>query len=317
MSSPLAFVRRSGYRYDPVENVFHGPMAAAIGCIPHVMWHITDVCPLSCGYCFAPKTESSLAPELITDMARKLADLGVQKVDISGGEPLSVTILPQTLLAAAGHGIYSTLTTSGVGRHDNVEWLARNMSLLSRLIVSIDAPDAPRHNQLRRSTMAWRGLNNLLDRIPAGEKARALRVNTVVTRAFFEGNWIEQMVSLIAAVRPMEWCLIQPHPANRKPTFGEYDISDEQFKAVVSDAFRLALDVKVLTRDRTLYSTYWSLQPSGVLRQHTDGVDDQNTIDLVGTELADVLTLLSTTQTRLPHGGKYENRKSEPVNSGI
>ena len=77
-------------RYLPEVNAFAGSDHDGLA---QVMWHVTDACPLSCPYCFATKSGRAVRAGDIDELASVLAKLGVLKVDIGGGEPLTrVTI---------------------------------------------------------------------------------------------------------------------------------------------------------------------------------------------------------------------------------
>ena len=70
---------------------------------------------LSCPYCFATKlVETEL--DKIDDSMEVFKKLGVQKIDIAGGDPLTYSHLDVICNALSKLGIQMTLTTSGVGK---------------------------------------------------------------------------------------------------------------------------------------------------------------------------------------------------------
>jgi len=79
---------------------------------------LTHRCPLQCPYCANPLDLERAATELDTAswlrVLGEAAALGVLQVHFSGGEPCARRDLLQLVGAAARHGLYSNLITSGV-----------------------------------------------------------------------------------------------------------------------------------------------------------------------------------------------------------
>ena len=57
----------------------------------------------------------------------------VQKIDISGGEPLLYKLLPFLVCKCREYGFYVTITTRGIGIPENYDWLVNNWKLFSRM----------------------------------------------------------------------------------------------------------------------------------------------------------------------------------------
>ncbi|QCN97055.1 radical SAM protein (plasmid) [Azospirillum argentinense] len=266
------------------------------------MWHITDRCPLNCFFCFAPKSALTTPSADIISIANKLQKLGVQKVDISGGEPLATKVFPETVEALATQKIHITVTTSGVSGDANRDWLLKNIDKFSRIIISIDGPSPAEHDDLRAFNGAWERANQLINRITTADKARAVRINTVVTRPFVFNNWLDRMTEMVEGLRVREWCIIQPHPANKKDHFDRYNVEDEHFDDVAMKVRAASMDCNVIVRRRDAYSTYWSIQPNGSLRQHTDGADDRNSIDFIRSPIDVLREHIRPTETIVPTG---------------
>jgi cyclic pyranopterin phosphate synthase len=150
---------------------------------------VTDRCNLRCTYCmpeevtFRDKSEL-LTFEEIASFVRVAAGLGVNKVRLTGGEPLVRKELHKLVrLLAAIPGIVDVgLTTNGVLLADQAEELYA--AGLRRLNVSLDTLDPDRFRALTRRTG--------LDRVRAGlEAARRcgfapIKVNAVAIRGFAE-----------------------------------------------------------------------------------------------------------------------------------
>jgi molybdenum cofactor biosynthesis enzyme MoaA len=292
-------------KYCPDANVFVGDDPVVLGQIPHVMWHLTDVCPLNCPYCFAPKTAKELDSSRIEKIVELLVKLGVQKVDISGGEPLAYSALSTVCHNLWKVGIHCTVTTSGVGMEKNRRFLVENASRFSRIIISLDASNL-NHDILRRFQGAWDKALGLINSFDYHLRRDRLRINTVVTAPYLENQWGNELASVLCTLKPREWCLIQPHPANEKSEFSSYSVSLSEFMDEVTHVKDGVKDIDILTRTNSLYSTYWNIQPSGELRQHTAEKDDAIGVSLIDLDFDAINKFVILTNTKVP---TMENEK--------
>jgi MoaA/NifB/PqqE/SkfB family radical SAM enzyme len=265
------------FKYNPLTNEFKATSDQSIPTLPQVMWHITDRCPLSCPYCFATKTGEDSAIENAQEILKILDVLGVQKIDIAGGEPLVFPYLPQLIETAVHAGFALTITTSGAGLDENREWLVHNAKLFSRVIVSVDGATKELHDQLRGRVGTFERVADILTRIrKTGECP--VRLNTVVVRSTLTST--QCLAELVSSLSPAEWCLIQPHPANKKQHFDSHSISSNEFDRFVTqvrtivDQGKLTVG-RVISRTASDYSGYWVLYPDGMLRRHTDDTQDR------------------------------------------
>ncbi len=150
---------------------------------------LTDVCNLRCVYCmpedmtFRPRHELMSDEEIIT-IARMMAELGVNKIRLTGGEP---TVRPNVveIVRQLAHieGIRDiAMTTNAILLAQLAEPLAR--AGLARVNISLDTLDPRKFRFITR-----RGdLNKVLAGIEAAEAAglHPIKINVVVTRGFNE-----------------------------------------------------------------------------------------------------------------------------------
>lgn len=151
---------------------------------------VTDRCNIRCFYCmpeenvqFRPRSEI-LTFEEIERFARVSAQLGVNKLRVTGGEPLVRSHLPnliQRLVAIPGIEDVA-LTTNGVLLGDQAE--ALRAAGLHRLNVSLDTLDEETFFRLTRR----RGLPQVLDGIAAAQRAGfdRIRLNAIAIRGVTE-----------------------------------------------------------------------------------------------------------------------------------
>jgi len=158
---------------------------------------VTDRCNFRCGYCmpkevfgrgydFLPKTDV-LSFEEIARLARIFVGLGVEKLRLTGGEPLLRRNLPQLVTGLAGvNGLRDlTLTTNGSRLVEEAQ--ALRAAGLRRLTVSLDALD----------DATFRAMNDVdfpVHRVLRGIEAAAeagftpIKINMVVKRGVNDGE---------------------------------------------------------------------------------------------------------------------------------
>jgi molybdenum cofactor biosynthesis enzyme MoaA len=277
--------------------------AVTSDCIVQIMWHITNVCNCACLFCFdrANRTahEQHVAEGDIFEITRTMVELGVEKVDISGGEPLLCKTLIPIVEASKQFNISLTITTSGFGLKENITWLKLNWSDFSRVILSLDG-DQSVHNHLRRNPDSYSAFNNLLQSLK-GAGCTNSRINTVVTKQLLDKDSLSSLFKEIEQADPLEWCLIQPHPHNKLPTFDSLCISDDQFVDFVSICSKEAsVKPKILIRNNELYSAYWRLNPNGVLSLIDNKFTESDGIVLNSDNLETIRQLSAMRTQRLP-----------------
>ncbi|ACK90539.1 radical SAM protein [Bacillus cereus] len=279
-------------KYDSDLNEFYSSGSDEVSILPQIIWHITDRCFLSCPYCFATKTGKETELDKIDDFMEVFKELGVQKIDIAGGDPLTYSHLDVICNKLSKLGIQMTLTTSGVGKKDVKEWLINNAEMFSWILISIDAPTAEQHDALRRKIGTFEQLNNLIGDLKK-KQYENIRINTVITKLFLDEEIVERFIELIQLIQPKEWCLIQPHPANKKEKYDEYATSTEEYEEIVHSiqqkmAIKYSNTVKITLRYNRNYSKYWVLYPNGKLRQHTEHSEDRFDFEFIPENINDI-----------------------------
>lgn len=151
---------------------------------------VTDRCNIRCFYCmpaenvrFLPRKEL-LSFEEIARFVRVAAQLGVEKLRLTGGEPLvrqSLSELIRQLTAVPG--IRDTaLTTNGILLAEQAEALKE--AGLTRLNISLDTLDAAKFERITRRE----GLDRVLEGIDAAKRAgfERIKINAVAIRNLTE-----------------------------------------------------------------------------------------------------------------------------------
>lgn len=263
-----------GYIYDKVTNSFLAHNSEKDGILPHIIWHITDLCRLKCPYCFATKTNKSFPLSQIEEYIELFQKLGVQKIDISGGEPLLYPNLSILLKKLNDSGFNVTITTSTIGLVSNKNWLSLNAHHFSRIIVSLDAPNS-KHDQICGMQGCF---ESILQFIGAVDK-KHIRINTVVTKYFQDFELID-FILFLENNGIQEWCVIYPSISNQKSTFRDVQISLHEFKNIVQKITTILLiqkiKLKLIERYPENYSGYWILYPDSSLILHNELDSDKD-----------------------------------------
>lgn len=180
---------------------------------------VTDHCNLSCSYCRPAGSEplcgnkgQRLEPDEIERLVGIFARMGVRKVRLTGGEPLTRTDLGALIgrLARVAGIETVSLTTNGVLLADKAEQL--KSAGLAGLNVSLDTLREDRFEQITGSGAFYRVMSGIEAAIAAGFVP--LKLNTVVMRGVNDDE-LEDFVEL-ARFSPLEVRFIEfmPFTAN-------------------------------------------------------------------------------------------------------
>lgn len=289
-------------KYNPDKNIFElGPVDSLM---PQLMWHITDMCELDCKLCFAKKKRRrnlSTPIENIDDLLEIMQKLCVQKIDISGGEPLFHKNLVELVQKASERGFYLTITTRGIGLKENINWICNNWFLFSRIIVSIDACT---YSDCVIITGSEKAFDTTIDFCNSLREigCHTLRINTVVNKLIINRNKAEKFVNLLNKIRPKEWCIIEPHPSNKCETFDAFSVSKDEYYKFLEYVSECYLDkrITILRRTNDMYSTYWSLYPDGQLKRLSFGEEYTYNICFNNESIQEIINVLHTDHMTLP-----------------
>ena len=155
---------------------------------------VTDKCNMSCGYCM-PKNNTKwfdntevLSFEEIIRLSSILANLGVEKIRITGGEPLVRPSIENLIksIAKIPHIKSIGITTNGLLLSDKVEKL--KSAGLNSLNISLDSFKEDRFKMMT-------GINGLGKVISSIQKAKDagfdVKINTVVVRGWNDDEVVE------------------------------------------------------------------------------------------------------------------------------
>ena len=160
---------------------------------------VTDRCDLRCVYCMKEKMQflprkDILSLEEIERLCDNFIDLGIEKIRLTGGEPLVrndiIKLIEKLNLKKNNTNLKEiTLTTNGTLLKKYAKQLKNNG--INRINVSLDTINPEKYNQITRFgniEKVFDGINESL------KEGISIKINTVVIKNFNE-NEIEQLIS--------------------------------------------------------------------------------------------------------------------------
>ncbi|NOZ29589.1 MAG: GTP 3',8-cyclase MoaA [Chloroflexi bacterium] len=187
---------------------------------------LTDACNLRCVYCmpehirFRPRAELLQDDEILT-LVRASAELGVDKIRLTGGEPtVRAGVIELVRQIAQVPGIRDlSMTTNGILLREMAAPLAE--AGLTRVNISIDTLDPKRFHHITR----WGRLEDVWAGIEAAEAAglTPVKLNCVVTRGYNDDEVVD--LARLTLDHPWEVRFIELMPLG--------DVADFQYDAVV------------------------------------------------------------------------------------
>lgn len=289
-------------KYNPKNNAFDDSDKECL--LPHIMWHVTDQCPLNCKTCFdkgRSHTGGIMSPAQIEHNISLLLKFGVQKIDISGGEPLLYPHLPYLIDCAQKNGVFVTLTTRGIGTPENKEWVCKNWSKFTRLIISIDAGNKDVCDFYAGCSGVFGQTISFCKELKKNG-CNNLRINTVVNKCILDTQSQQQLMGLINEIAPLEWCLIEPHPANKLPTFDYYAVSSDEYEgyieSIVQESGKMA--TTLLFRRNSMYATYWTLYSDNKISRLSESDEYSFTANLCEEQLGLISEIMAKVDHLIP-----------------
>jgi MoaA/NifB/PqqE/SkfB family radical SAM enzyme len=196
-------------------------------CPLSLCWQVTRKCNLACTYCVADSKTNishSLTTEQCLEILNQLAELGLARLDFSGGEPLLREDFELLLQKAYEYNINSVVTTNGFLISDKqVDYLSRYTSLVQ---ISIDGKKEL-HNEQRKGNVFDNTVQNVKRLINAGCK---VRLNTFLHRNNIQD--LDWLLSFSKDLGVFSHSMIFFSPQGRGLNYEELMISNKDIPAI-------------------------------------------------------------------------------------
>lgn len=236
--------------------------------IPAVNFFITPHCNMKCRFCFAHFEDQSLLPwEDKARLLHVLAEAGMQKLTIVGGEPLLCRDLRKVVVKARELNVTTSIVTNGA--LVSSEWLRDMAPYLDWLGISIDTLD-PDANQRSGRAVSGKPLPADHYLFVARETHRwgiRLKLNTVVTA----WNWRHDLSGFVSELIPDRWKVFRALPISGQNDAGrdDFSVTAKQFANFTS---RHAHCQNVVFEDNEdMEQSYVMVSPDGRLIDNAEG----------------------------------------------
>src|SRR5690554_4903713 len=210
--------------------------------VTYVRLSVTDRCDFRCVYCmsesmtFLPK-ESILSLEEIGRIAQVFSELGVEKIRLTGGEPLVRRDVMQVIDYIGGLGLKDfAMTTNG----SQLPRYAKDLKTagLHRLNISLDSLDAKKFKRITRTG----NLQQVLDGIDAAIQAgfKGIKLNAVIMK----GRNEDEVLDLVefARSKKIDISFIEEMPLGVVSDHerGETYCSSDEVRKIITSRYTIA-----------------------------------------------------------------------------
>jgi cyclic pyranopterin phosphate synthase len=191
---------------------------------------LTDVCNFRCQYCipdenttFMPSSRLMTVDE-IDKIAREFVKMGVNKIRLTGGEPLVRKEVKEILMTLSKYPIELTLTTNGLRTNEFIDIFKK--ARIKSINVSLDTLDKDQFFKITKRNVFEKVWNNIQQLIDEGFH---VKINTVVMRDFNDSeilDFIEWTKKQPVHVRFIEFMPFDKNQWNTQKVFSYQEIMD-------------------------------------------------------------------------------------------
>jgi radical S-adenosyl methionine domain-containing protein 2 len=253
---------------------------SSTGIIKSVNWHLISECNYRCRFCFARNLgEAPVSFDEGVGIIRKLADMGMDKINFAGGEPLLHPRLLDYCAVAKEFGMTTSITTNGSCLHENL--IARMSEVVDWIALSIDSGSDEIEARLGR------GCGNHV--MHCTEVARIIReagirlkMNTTITSLTYGEN----MIPLVGSIKPERWKVLQMLHirGENDDAIEELRITSEQFNHFIESHSNVILEngeSPVFESSDAIEDSYFMITPSGKVKIDADNIISKFSIEEV------------------------------------
>lgn len=248
--------------------------------IKSVNWHLISTCNYRCRFCFARNLgEAPVSFDKGVEIIQKLVDLGMDKINFAGGEPLLHPRLLDYCRIAKEQGITVSITTNGSLLNKDI--IGKMRGVVDWLALSIDSGSDKIEAQLGRGYGDHVSHCIRVASIIRNAGIR-LKMNTTVTAPTYQ----ESMVPLALKIKPDRWKVLQMLHilGENDDAVGELAITSDQFNQFVENHCHVILEggeSPVFESSDEIENSYFMITPSGNVKIDTGNVITKYSLDEV------------------------------------
>lgn len=226
--------------YDTEKDIYDLKLNSPLS----VCWQITTKCNLNCKYCLSNSGCDGIAG-LETKRAKKiiemLGELGINRLDFTGGEPLLRKDLGELIEFAKSKNISTIVTTNTILLNDENIKILQHADLVQ---ISIDGPEEI-HNMQRQAAVYNRTIENIKKLQSANCK---IRLNSFI----FNSNkkYVEFLLELSKTLGIFSHLFIIFTPQGRGKNYPEEIISKDEVEIIKN---KILMEKEEYNRNIRLY----------------------------------------------------------------
>jgi len=258
-------------------------------CIRSANWHLTTRCNYACKFCFIQNLDSEIRDlKSAEEILVKLRDIGIDKINFVGGEPLLHPLLFEITKISKDLGFVVSLVSNGY--YLNRDSISKLSHFVDWIGLSVDSSNDGVEVALGRGDVNHiKHILELSDIIH--EAGLKLKINTTVTKL----NYAEDMRSLLMKLKPERWKIFQIlHIKGQNDLyFGELSITDREFDYFIylnQDTILVSEGKQVFERNNDMIDSYFMISPGGNVMGNRNGnysllplsdINKQNIVQIV------------------------------------
>lgn len=191
-----------------------------------VVWNYTYLCNLRCKHCYASAGKphpNELTTQEAKDTVRKLADIGVNIIAFSGGEPLMRKDFYDVAKLARDHGVFTAVATNATLITRDVARKLKKIGI-GYVQISLDGANPETHNN-------FRGMPGIFEKTIRGIKncvKEGIFVEVSTTATKFNYEEIPEIIDLCEELGVDWWMMYNFVPTGRGRFIVENDLTPEE-----------------------------------------------------------------------------------------
>ena len=208
--------------YDTEKDIYNIRLKSPLS----VCWQITTKCNLNCKYCLSSSNrygDYGLSTQEAKKIIKQLGQLGVNRLDFTGGEPLLRKDLKELIGYSKENNINTIVTTNTTLLNDeNIKWL----KLADLVQVSIDGPKKI-HNNQRNADVYNNTIENIIKLKNEGCK---VRLNSFIFNSNKE--YVQDLIDLSKKLNLFSHLFIIFTPQGRGRNYPEEIIPEDEVEKI-------------------------------------------------------------------------------------
>ena len=266
--------------------------------------HINGACNYRCKFCFARNLVREIkTPEQWEPILRELGSMGIEKVNLAGGEPTMYPWFPEICKLIKELGFTLSVVTNG-SRIDSA-MIEKMKGTVDWIGLSIDSPCNEVEKKIGRQC---KGIDHIANVIKVADMARAASIKVKLNITVVRQSWNSDFTGIIKRTAPERVKAFQvlKVEGENENTFDECSVTHEQWLSFTSRHENIVLEngeKMVFEGGDAMIDSYLMLDPIGRIMRNSG--NKQSFIPFEGLESLDDVV---DSEKYVGRGGRYDWR---------